>query len=70
MLTKDEIERIAHHGGIMDIQPLIAHIREQDAALAEARPLIELLARGYADDREGPPARAWLAANPAPKEKP
>ena len=35
MLTKDELERIAHHGGIMDIPSLITHIRALDHEMEE-----------------------------------
>jgi hypothetical protein len=55
-----------------DADKIMAHIRKQDAALAEARPIIQC---AWARDGDGgspmsTAAGKWLAAHPAPKETP
>lgn len=59
-----------HESCALEIAELKAHIETQDAALAEAREIIKLIAKGYADDQFGPQARKWLTAHPAPAKEP
>jgi hypothetical protein len=50
-----------------DADKIMAHIREQDAALAEAREMCE---RYASMEKNGGSHAKWLAAHPAPKETP
>jgi len=70
MLTKKQIKLAA--GGI---PALIAHIREQDAAMDEAREFVELTATlTPCTPNQYMRAQTWVkvydAAHPAPKETP
>jgi hypothetical protein len=66
MLTKEELQRFRFSAD-PDVLILLGHIREQDAALAEAREFVVWVER-VLHSEFGDKARAWLAAHPMPKE--